>query len=526
MDFTRLLNQNFLENSPKQSDPTKQLLEQGMNFQKTMSGERGIMAAIEAAHLRPKLASFIKGKLNSISSDDILKTTRNIGTRLTGSPATRTEIAGPRAPPIVTENKVMGTSDTGLDQERGFQSLSRGIAQRFGDEPAPSIAASRLTRGLDATNNPLNPRNIENVGQSVRVPELETPTNLPGLRGAAPAIETEPLPRIPATTSEQIASLGRSVASRAVPSRAVPSRVLPQVASEAASEERTGALSNIGGRTPIIRTGPRESSLPPAPSLLQAPSAEEEEESARQVEAQAQQVSRAGEQARAIPKPPSEPAQAGGGTRSPAVEPDDFPSVPKDTTGAEAEDEELSQRLARVREVGSGEEEASSVLSTLGKGFSKALGAASTLGEGVGLVSAFAQKGLSGQQRVGQVAQTLAPRAAGKVGEVAADQFGLPKAPDAEKLAANVAEKAAEQTADKTISKEVGAQIGKTATVAGEEAEVPGIGDILAVGTALYGAIRGGIEAAKAKKEAEVYTPPTAPRVAMDNAVTFDSSFR
>ena len=67
MDFTRLLNQNFLENSPKQSDPTKQLLEQGMNFQKTMSGERGIMAAIEAAHLRPKIAAFIKGKLNSVS---------------------------------------------------------------------------------------------------------------------------------------------------------------------------------------------------------------------------------------------------------------------------------------------------------------------------------------------------------------------------------------------------------------------------------------------------------------------------
>ena len=93
MDFARVLNQSFQENAPKQSDATKQLLEQGMNFQKTMSGERGIMAAIEAAHLRPKIAAFIKGKLNSVSSDEVLNQARNIGTRLTGRPATRGGIA-------------------------------------------------------------------------------------------------------------------------------------------------------------------------------------------------------------------------------------------------------------------------------------------------------------------------------------------------------------------------------------------------------------------------------------------------
>ena len=118
-----------------------------MNFQKTMSGERGIMAAIESAHLRPKIAAFIKGKLNTVSSDDVLKGARNIGTRLTGRPATREEIAGPRAPPVVTENKVMApsASETGLVQEGGFQSLApgRGISERFGGESTPSVEASK-----------------------------------------------------------------------------------------------------------------------------------------------------------------------------------------------------------------------------------------------------------------------------------------------------------------------------------------------------------------------------------------------
>ena len=36
MDFARVLNQSFQENAPKQSDATKQILEQGENFQKTM----------------------------------------------------------------------------------------------------------------------------------------------------------------------------------------------------------------------------------------------------------------------------------------------------------------------------------------------------------------------------------------------------------------------------------------------------------------------------------------------------------
>jgi len=525
MDFARVLNQSFQENAPKQSDATKQLLEQGMNFQKTMSGERGIMAAIESAHLRPKIAAFIKGKLNSVSSDDVLNQARNIGTRLTGRPATRGEIAGPRAPPVVTENKVLAPSDSGLVQEGGFQSLApgRGIAERFGSDPVPSIEGSRLTRGLDASNNPLNPRNVANVGQSERVPELDTPEDLPGLRG-------------PAAVSR--AALAEADSGEVTTSRA--------------------ASSLIAAR--------------PVSTVKVLPTAED-------LAAAAPAVTRTGALARATPKPPSEPAQAAMGTRAPAaaeaaepigklgsagnplrgdqappppgrgVAPEDFPSPPSSIPpparaaapaapepvapeepipppARGATDEELAQRLSRVQEVGTGEEEASSVLSGLGSAFGKAVGFAGTLGEGAGLVSAFAAKGLTGQQRLGQVSQTLAPRAAGKAGSIVQDQFGLPKPPAAGADVGADAEKIGQEAADKALAEKLAAQGGKEAAVAGEEAAVPGLGDVLALGTALFGAIRGGVEAAKAKKEAEDYTPPPAARVAMDNAVSFDSSFR
>ena len=526
MDFARVLNQSFQENAPKQSDATKQLLEQGMNFQKTMSGERGIMAAIESAHLRPKIAAFIKGKLNSVSSDDVLNQARNIGTRLTGRPATRGEIAGPRAPPVVTENKVLarGPSETGLVQEGGFQSLApgRGIADRFGSDPVPSIEGSRLTRGLDASNNPLNPRNVANVGQSERVPELDTPEDLPGLRG-------------PAAVSR--AALAEADSGEVTTSRA--------------------ASSLIAAR--------------PVSTVKVLPTAED-------LAAAAPAVTRTGALARATPKPPSEPAQAAMGTRAPAAAeaaepigklgsagnplrgdqappppgrgaPEDFPSPPSSIPpparaaapaapepvepeepipppARGATDEELAQRLSRVQEVGTGEEEASSVLSGLGSAFGKAVGFAGTLGEGAGLVSAFAAKGLTGQQRLGQVSQTLAPRAAGKAGSIVQDQFGLPKPPAAGADVGADAEKIGQEAADKALAEKLAAQGGKEAAVASEEAAVPGLGDVLALGTALFGAIRGGVEAAKAKKEAEDYTPPPAARVAMDNAVSFDSSFR
>ena len=504
MDFQRVLaqSQSYLENAPKKSDATKQILEQGENFQKTMAGERGIMAGIEAAHLRPKIQKYIRSKLNTLSSDDVLKGTRNIGTRLNGvasklSGRPTGELPAPVEAAPVSRNLVLAPrpSESGLVQEGGFSSLApgRGIAERFGGQETPALAASRLTRNLDATNNPLNPLRAENVGQSESVPELDLPEELPGLSGAAAIsskVFSEP-ERVPATTSEQIASLSKSVAARAAP------EVSPVDIPE--STERTGALAGIGGRTPTIRTSTEEPSLGPAPSLLSAPAPEEEEAGAAEVEAQAMGVASAAE-ARAIPK--------GGSARGPA--PEDFPSPPSSVS----------------RAVQGGEEEASGLLSSIGSGFRSVLGAAGTAAEGLGIVSAFTQKGLTGQQRAGQIAQTLAPRAAGKVGQTI-DEYGLPKAAEqgAEEAAETAAKAAAKATA-KTTAEKIGGQVAKEGAIAGEEAEVPGIGDILAIGTALFGGIRAGIEAAKAKKEAEDYTPPPNPVVAMDNAVSFDSSFR
>jgi hypothetical protein len=549
MDFQRVLqqSQSYFENPAKQSDATKQILEQGENFQKTMAGERGIMAAIEGAHLRPKIQKFIQSKLNGLSSDDVLKGVRNIGTRLNGEPSTvtarptselpsmrtpgvggtvreapRGQIRGPTEAPLQESSRVLTgrTNDAGLIEEGGQFRLApgRGIGDRFGPEFQPSQASSRLTRDLDASNNPLNPRNVANVGQSETVPELDTPENLPGLRGPvavsreALATQTE---RIPATTSEQIASLGSSVASRVAQSD------IPDIPE---STEFTGALAGgLGGKRPIFRTP--QDRVDSMGGRAPQPSPDDEAFSESQVEAQAQRVAAQGEaQSRAIPKPTPEPSQAGSGTPTP----EDFPSPPSSRPPpARGEtDEEMAQRLSRVQEIGSGEEETTSALSSIGSSiagsFGKALGFAGDIGEGAGIISALASKGLTGNQRLGQISQTLAPRVAGKVSSTVTDQFGLPKTGTSVKpLTSDLQEQA-----DKQLAEKLAAQTTKEAVIGSEEAAVPGVGDILAIGTALFGAIRSGIEAEKSKKEVQAYKPPPTPQVAMDNAPTFDSSFR
>ena len=534
MDFQRVLqqSQSYLQNAPKQSDATKQLLEQGMNFQKTMSGERGIMAAIESAHLRPKIAAFIKGKLNGMSSDDVLKSARNIGTRFTGSPATREEIAGPRAPPVVTENKVLAPApnESGLVQEGGFVSLApgRSIEERFGSDPVPSVEASRLTRGIDATNNPLNPRNIANVGQSETVPELETPENLPGLRGA-PAVSRQALAE--ADSGEVTTTRAASSLIAAKPVSTV--KVLPTAEDLANGPSVAPALARAA---PRVASEPAQAAMgTPAPAAAPAAAAAAEESVGSIGSVGNPYI---GSQALAPPPPPraaaaedfpSPPAAAAAAPPAAATPPAAAPEAPPEEAppppARGATDEELAQRLSTVKEVGEGSEdaeEATSLLSSLKGGFSSVLGAAGTAAEGLGVFQALDQKGLSGQQRVGDVAQTLAPRAAGQVGS-AVDEFGLPKAATTTKPLTSDLE---EQT-EKALAEKISTQTATEGAVAAGEAEaVPGIGDILALGTAIFGAVRGGVEAAKAKKEAEDYVAPPTANVAMDNAPTFDSSFR
>jgi hypothetical protein len=95
------------------------------------------------------------------------------------------------------------------------------------------------------------------------------------------------------------------------------------------------------------------------------------------------------------------------------------------------------------------------------------------------------------------------------------DEHGLPKLPQEDR---------AEQ--QESVGKDVVKEEVKTAPIEEGEAEAPGIGDVLAVGTALYGAIKGAVEAHQARKEAQGYVAPQMPAVAMDSAPSFDSVFR
>mgnify|MGYP003149515194 CR=1 FL=1 len=90
------------------------------------------------------------------------------------------------------------------------------------------------------------------------------------------------------------------------------------------------------------------------------------------------------------------------------------------------------------------------------------------------------------------------------------DEHGLPKMP----------------SEGETIAKDIAKQEVKTGTTEEAESAVPGIGDVLAVGTAVYGAIKGAIEGHKAKEEALHYQSPQMASVAMDSAPSFDSAFR
>ena len=358
----------------------------------------------------------------------------------------------------------------------------------------------------------MNPRNIANVGQSETVPELDTPENLPGLKGA-PAVSRQALAEADSgevtstraassliaakpvstvkvlPTAEDLAngpSVGPALVRATPKAPAEPAQVSAGTpAPAAAAEESVGSIGSVGN--------PYRGSQAPAPPPRAAVAED-------------------------FPSPPA-PAAAAAPPASEAIAQQTEPPPPPPARGMT--DEALAERLSAVQEIGSGEEEASSVLSSLGSGIRSVAGAAGTAAEGLGVIQAFTQKGLTGQQRVGDVAQTLAPRAAGQVGG-AIDEFGLPKGGTVTKPLTSDLQ---EQT-DKALAEKLAAQTTTETEVAGAESEVPGIGDILAIGTAIFGAVRAGVEADKAKKEAQNYTPPPNAVVAMDNAPTFDSSFR
>ena len=476
MDFQRVLQQSFLENAPKQSDAVKQTLEQGENFQKTMAGERGIMAAIESAHLRPKIQNYLKGKLNTISSDDVLKTARNIGTRLTGKASTvlaskASKVLAPREAPLVTENKVLagGKEESGLVREGGF--ISR-RAPAIGPEATPLQDAARqaaISRTAAAAG-PIEQNPFTEAGMARRM-------GPPVRQASAPSIETPSSLGLPGEVEDVAAPAARAAA-----------RVVPSATAEELSRLPTFSQGQV---LPTVKGYVRAIDKPtPEPSVPSASTPA------------------------AAPAPPAPAA------------PEPVAAAPAAAPAAAAEDEQLAARTqalrAAVKAAPEEEEEGGSLLSSA---FSAGRSILGPVGTALGVGQALFSKGLSGSQRFSQLAQVAAPQAIRQGTTAVLDKFGLPAAAKAAGGAAGAGAGVAE-TAEEAAARIAAKTVVKTAAVAGEEASVPGVGDILALGTAIFGAVRGGIEAHKASKEVKDYQAPATASVAIDNAASFDSSFR
>ena len=529
MDFQRVLQQSFLENAPKQSDAVKQTLEQGENFQKTMAGERGIMAAIESAHLRPKIQNYLKGKLNTISSDDVLKTARNIGTRLTGKAS---KVLAPREAPLVTENKVLagGKEESGLVREGGF--ISR-RAPAIGPEATPLQDAARqaaISRTAAAAG-PIEQNPFTEAGMARRM-------GPPVRQASAPAIETPSSLGLPGEVEDVAAPAARAAASAA--------RVVPSATAEELSRLPTFSqgqvLPTVKGYVRAIDKPTPEPSVPsastPAAAPPAPPAAEPEPVAAPPPaavdEAPVGPYGSVGNPLRGSDAPPppqsieesfpSVPAPAA--VAAPVAAPEPVAAAPAAAPAAAAEDEQLAARTqalrAAVKAAPEEEEEGGSLLSSA---FSAGRSILGPVGTALGVGQALFSKGLSGSQRFSQLAQVAAPQAIRQGTTAVLDKFGLPAAAKAAGGAAGAGAGVAE-TAEEAAARIAAKTVVKTAAVAGEEASVPGVGDILALGTAIFGAVRGGIEAHKASKEVKDYQAPATASVAIDNAASFDSSFR
>ena len=535
MDFQRVLQQSFLENAPKQSDAVKQTLEQGENFQKTMAGERGIMAAIESAHLRPKIQNYLKGKLNTVSSDDVLKTARNIGTRLTGKASTvlaskASKVLAPREAPLVTENKVLagGKEESGLVREGGF--ISR-RAPAIGPEATPLQDAARqaaISRTAAAAG-PIEQNPFTEAGMARRM-------GPPVRQASAPAIETPSSLGLPGEVEDVAAPAARAAASAA--------RVVPSATAEELSRLPTFSpgqvLPTVKGSVRAIEKPTPEPSVPSASTPAAAPPAPAAEPEpvaapppAAVDEAPVGPYGSVGNPLRGSDAPPppqsieeSFPSVPAPAAAAPVATPEPVAAAPAAAPAAAAEDEQLAARTqalrAAVKAAPEEEEEGGSLLSSA---FSAGRSILGPVGTALGIGQALFSKGLSGSQRFSQLAQVAAPQAIRQGTTAVLDKFGLPAAAKAAGGAAGAGAGVAE-TAEEAAARIAAKTVVKTAAVAGEEASVPGVGDILALGTAIFGAVRGGIEAHKASKEVKDYQAPATASVAIDNAASFDSSFR
>ena len=488
-----------VSNPQQQEDPTKDIYLQGANFAKEMAGERGIMAAIEGAHLRPYIQKYIKNKL--LSSDNPVNTITNDINKVREGAARMFQTGGrdlrglstarPNELPTVTENRVLArnpadpqeplesTIETGEDRPstlRGSQDVGRvegegqfsGLSGQRVEGTAGSRAAAREAEIQEAESDPVS------YGKA--------PAG--SLGGAEESALNRPAPRVPRGVQEDepFEALFRNPPARTLGEGAEQlggGRIRSQSMRENLSSTERQALEDRSA-TEAARTPGSLIEPTPAPRIPVLP----QETPPPPAQAAAAPV-RMGE--RSIPRQPSEPSGPSASTPAenippparaaqpdpepePEITADDFPSPPQTTPG-------------RVTETGDWE---------------------------------------------GPI-----PPPARATEQTPEDEFGLPRGTEPTggtepttgppKPTINPED---QEAADRAMAEKLAANEEKTLPEEAVEGEVPGVGTILAVGTALYGAIKSAVEAHKEKVQSENYTPPQMAQVGMDSVPTFDSVFR
>lgn len=482
----------------KQSDPTKDIYEQGKNFAREMAGERGIMAAIEGAHLRPYIQKYIKNKL--LTSDDPIGTVTNDINKVREGASRLLQFGGrdlrglsternPANLPRVTENKVLAGNPetqeplTSTIETGGRPSTLRGardVGKPEGEGEFDALTGERL-EGTVGSRQALRQQAITEAETDPvsfgKAPagSLGGPEESPFFR-EAPAVPRgvtadtpfEALFRNPPSTEAELRESAARATSRSGGIRATPrpraTEDLPAAEREAVSLRETAQAGRTAGQLIEPTPAPVVPVLPPRPAPARA---------IPKPEPEAPTPSASTPAAEKLPEParpgPIEP------TEQPSIA-DMFPSPPQTTPG-------------RITE--SGEFEG-------------------------GPIPAPARA--RPQPEPAARTQTQEPQTEEK--PIETDEYGLPKLnrppPTAEE----------QESIDREIAGQLAKTEVKTAPEEAAESEVPGVGTLLAVGTALYGVIKSSIEAHKEKVQAEQYKPPPMQHVAMDSVPTFDSVFR
>ena len=504
----RAFNQQ-VSNPQQQVDPTKDVYLQGANFAKEMAGERGIMAAIEGAHLRPYIQKYIKSKL--LTSDNPINTITNDINRVREGAARMLQTGGRDLRglsnirpgqgdiPPVTENRVMtrnpadpqqpleSTIETGEDRPstlRGSENVGRvegegefsGLSGQRVEGTAGSRAAAREASIQEAESDPVS----FGKAPAGSIGGAETPP----LSRAAPRVprgvqEDEPFEALfrnpPARTLGEGAQRLSGGRIRSQSMRENLSSTERQAIEDRSATEATRTPGGLVEPTPAPRIPvlPQEPPIPPPARAAPVRMGE------RSIPKPEPEPSTPSASTPAEDRPP--PARAAQPEQEPEITPDDFPSPPQTTPG-------------RVTETGDWE------------------------------------------GPIPPPARAAQPTPTQQTPE---DEFGLPRGttqpttePTTEpttgpttppKPTINPEE---QEAADRAMAEKLASQETKAIPEEAAEAEVPGVGTILAVGTALYGAIKSAVMAHKEKVEAQDYRPPQIGQVGLDSVPTFDSVFR